>query len=123
MSMVNKWYPWFEGHAPRAALFSIGTNPPDSPNQAKSIAQIGGPVRQSAHPQHQNNPRAWACNDYQRAYTTRPGSNWTSIGPIFPMSYLSPETGEAPGHYRFSPATLLFAKALFARFGSRDATP
>ncbi len=121
--MVNKWYPWFEGHAPRAALFSIGTSPPDFPNQAKSIAQIGGPVRQSAHPQHQNNPRAWACNDYQRAYTTRPGSNWTSIGPIFPMSYLSPETGEAPGHYRFSPATLLFAKALFARFGSRDATP
>ena len=55
MSMVNKWYPWFEGHAPRAALFSIGTNPPDTPNQAKSIAQIGGPVRQSAHPQHQNN--------------------------------------------------------------------
>ena len=120
VSMVNKWYPWLEVRAPTAALFSIGTNPTDSPKQAQNIAQVGRPVAQSPHPQHQNNPRAEACDEYQRAYTTRPGSNWTSIGPIFAMSYLTPETCELPGHYRFSPATLLFGKALFARFGSHD---
>ena len=116
VAAVNRLYPWVEALAPRAALFSVGTSPPDD---MRGPVEMGLAVGKTHHPARANNFRAAACDAYQRAYASRPGGRWTSVGPVFPMSLLAPETVTTPGHYRFSPLTLLFGRALMERYGGQ----